>query len=80
VNSIVTLRMVFILGIFQCLVALAILLSCRCVSGFKPAARLTKSAAFRRFFKYHCYYWWLFWISVAVHVFLALGINGNPFR
>ncbi len=79
-NSIVTLRIVFILGIFQTLVALAIFLSCRCVSGFKPAARLTRGTAFRKFFRYHCYYWWLFWISVAAHVFLAVGLTGNPFK
>jgi hypothetical protein len=80
VNPVLTLRLVLILGVFQTLVALAIFLSCRCVSGFKPASRLTRSVAFRKFFKYHCYYWWLFWISVAVHVLLAISITGNPFR
>jgi hypothetical protein len=79
-HSIVALRLVFILGIFQSLVALGILVSCRCVSGFKSAAWLTKTTAFRKFFKYHCYYWWAFWVSVAVHVFLAINLTGNPFK
>jgi hypothetical protein len=79
-NSITTLRIVLILGVFQGIVALAIFLSCRCFNGFKPVARVTKSPAFRKFFKYHCYFWWLFLVSVAVHVFLAISLTGNPFQ
>ena len=71
-NTIVTLRIIFSLGIFQGLMAIVIFLSCRCVNGFRLGSKLMKYSAFRRFFKYHTFFWWPFWISVVAHVVLAI--------
>ena len=78
-NNLVILRIVFILGIFQGLMALVILLSCRCMTGFPFGAKLMKNTSFRKFFKYHCYFWWPFWVSVAAHIALAAKLVGFPF-
>jgi len=73
------LKVIFALGLFQGLVAIVILLSCRCFSGFPLGAKLMKNPAYRKFFKYHCYLWWPFFASVVVHMILAIRWAGFPF-
>jgi hypothetical protein len=35
--------------------------------------------AYQRFYRYHCYYWWLFWASVVAHAIFAIQRVGVPF-
>ena len=67
-------RLIFILGIINITTGLLVLLSCRCIP--RISGRLMQYAAYRRFFQYHCYIWWVFWTSVIVHASLAIGITG----
>jgi hypothetical protein len=78
-TAIVQLRIIFVLGILQGITAILILLSCRCFGGISLGAKLLKYPVFRKFYKYHCYLWWPFWISVVVHVVLAINLMGFPF-
>ncbi|MCH8329041.1 MAG: hypothetical protein IIB81_01465 [Nanoarchaeota archaeon] len=68
----------YLLGYANIIGLLLVLFSCRCIMGIKPET-LSKSNFYTKFYKYHCYYWWFFIISVALHAVLAVTAFGNPF-
>lgn len=78
-DSIVALRVIFILGIINLVAGILVLFSCRCVPGLKITHRLMQYRAYTRFYKYHCYIWWVFWLSVIVHAVFAIMFSGIPF-
>ena len=71
--------MVFILGMVNLVTVLAIVLSCRCIPGLAIVGKLMKYPAYKRFYKYHCYFWWVLWPSVVVHAIFAISLIGVPF-
>lgn len=82
-HSLVVARLIFILGIVNLTMGLLIIVSCRClpgfkVSNFKVGATLMRYSAFKKLFGLHCYLWAIFWPSVIVHAFLALMFFGWP--
>ncbi len=78
-QSVLAARLILILGIINLASISLIFLSCRCIPGWKLTRRLTKYRAYKRFFQYHCYIWWVFWPSVIVHAVFAVGVAGIPF-
>jgi hypothetical protein len=78
-QSITAARLVFILGITNLVTGGLVLLSCRCIPGSKVTGNLMKYQAYKRFYRYHCYIWWVFLISVAVHAVFAIGFYGVHF-
>ncbi len=72
-------RILFILGIVNLAAGLLLFFSCRCLPGAKIGKGLMKHGWYQKFFKLHCYLWWVFWASVAVHAILALIYIGWPF-
>lgn len=78
-SGLVALRMLFILGIVNVVAGLAIFFTCRCLPGSKIGKGLMKHHWYQRFFKFHCYIWWIFWASVMVHAILAIKYIGWPF-
>ena len=78
-NPLAATRILFILGIINLVTGLAVFFSCRCFPGSKIGKGLMKYGWFRRFFKLHCYIWWVFWISVVLHALLAIIYNGWAF-
>ena len=77
--EIIITRLVVILGIVNVVMALSIVLTCRCIPGLKITGNLMQYTAYRRFYKYHCYLWWVFWPSVIVHSILVIVFLGLPF-
>jgi len=71
-------RLIFILGIVNLVFGFIIFFSCRCIPSWKLTGSLMKYAAYRQFFKYHCYIWWIFWPSVIVHAIFAIVFFGVP--
>lgn len=69
-------RLVFILGITNIIGLLLVVFSCRCMLGLRGG--LGQSRRYMRFYRYHCYYWWLFIISVLLHSLVAIGVYGVP--
>ncbi len=78
-NTLVAMRILFILGIINLLTGLAIFFSCRCLPGSRLGQGLMKHRWYQRYFKFHCYIWWIFWASVVVHAILAIKYLGWPF-
>ena len=69
----------YLLGYANILGLILVLFSCRCIMGTKPQT-LSKSKFYMKFYSYHCYYWWFFIVSVALHALLAITAFGNPFQ
>jgi len=78
-QSIVSARLIFVLGIVNLVFGILVFFSCRCLGGSIIGNRLMKYAAFKRFYRYHCYIWWVLWVSVVVHAVFAIGFMGVPF-
>ncbi len=74
-------RIVFVLGIVNLVTLSLIYLTCRCIPGSKIAritGNLMQYSAYKRFFGYHCYFWWILWISVITHALLGISLLGIP--
>lgn len=72
-------QLVFILGITNVISFLLILLTCRCLVGFKFLKKPLVNKFFSKLYKWHCIYWIIFILSVLAHTILAFRIYGNPF-
>jgi hypothetical protein len=78
-SGLVTIRILFILGIVNLVTGLAIFFTCRCLPGSKIGRGLMKRRWYQGFFKFHCYIWWIFWASVIVHAVFTIKYIGWPF-
>lgn len=72
-------KLVFILGIINILSILLVFFSCRCMAGIKLVNKMLQYEWYKKYYSKHCYYWWIFVISVLLHTILAFLIFGNPF-
>lgn len=79
IQSIAIARTIFILAIINLVTGALISLSCRCVPGMAWGALLMQTDWFRQYYRFHCYIWWVFWLSVLVHAVLAILFMGLPF-
>jgi len=52
---------------------LLVFFTCRCLPGFKFAHGLMRNKNYLNFYKFHCYLWLLFLISVMVHAVFAIN-------
>lgn len=65
-------KIIFVLGITNLSSGILIFFSCRCLGGSAIGGRLMKYAFYQRYYRFHCYIWWVFWISVMAHATLAI--------
>jgi hypothetical protein len=72
-------RLIFVLGAVNFLTLAALFLSCRCMGSREPFSRLFRFKIFANFYKFHCYYWLILWISVVTHLVIAIKVLGIPF-
>jgi|TARA_Y100000310_G_scaffold141404_1_gene140868 hypothetical protein len=72
-------QLIFIFGIINVISIILVFFSCRCLVGAKLVKRLWQYDWYKKFYKMHCYYWWLFIISVLLHTILAFYVFGIPF-
>lgn len=78
-ESLFSARLIFILGIINLVSGVLVVFTCRCIPGLRIASTLMQNVTYKQFYKYHCYIWWIFWISVIVHAIFAIGFMGVPF-
>lgn len=71
-------RIIFVLGVVNLITGVMILFTCRCIAGARIVGKLMAYPHYQRFFSYHCYIWWAFWVSVIVHAILAILLSGIP--
>ena len=72
-------RLILILGIVNFVTGFLLLFTCRVIPAFKPTRGLMQHAFYKSFYRYHVYLWWIFWVSVIVHVIFAINFLGWPF-
>ena len=72
-------KLVFVLGIINLLSGLLVLFTCRCIPVLRISGNITKNYIYRKIYRYHCYIWWVFWISVVVHAVFAIAFYSIPF-
>ncbi|OGN99049.1 MAG: hypothetical protein A2Y58_00445 [Chloroflexi bacterium RBG_13_51_52] len=79
ISALVATRILFVLGIVNVITGLLIFFSYRCLPGSKLGKNLMKYRWYQKYFKLHCYIWWIFWLSVIVHAIFAIVYIGWPF-
>ena len=71
-------KLSYILGITNLISMGLVFFSCRCLVGSWFVKRMMKYDSYKKFYNGHCYYWWIFAISVILHAVLAITAYGNP--
>jgi hypothetical protein len=77
--AIIAPKIVFILGIINLLTGLTLYFSCRCIPMGKRGKQLMQKEWFKKYYKYHCVIWKIFWPSVIIHIVLAIMVFRIPF-
>jgi hypothetical protein len=77
ISDAILLRILFFAGITNILFILMTFFSCRCMAGKKITEKLFRHFWYKKFYSNHCYYWWLFYISVIIHTSIAFYLFGN---
>ena len=78
-HSVFASRLILILGFVNLVTGFLLLFTCRVIPAFKPTRGLMQHALYKSFYRYHVYLWWIFWISVIVHMVFAMNYLGWPF-
>ncbi|OGY17390.1 MAG: hypothetical protein A2784_02835 [Candidatus Chisholmbacteria bacterium RIFCSPHIGHO2_01_FULL_48_12] len=78
--NLLSIQAIYLLGISNLVFLVLVLLSCRCFVGTKVYLTLLSKTWFKKFYQYHCWYWWGFIISVLLHTLLAFLLFGFPFK
>ncbi len=71
-------QVIYVLGVINIVSGLFILFSCRCML-YTLVGKMQKYSWYRRFYRMHNIYWWIFFASVFLHSTLAFIFFGNPF-
>lgn len=69
----------FILGITNIIFLFLVFFTCRCLMGKRLTEFFWKNAWYQKIYSItHCYWWWLFFISVALHAIIAIWTFSIP--
>ncbi len=79
INPETGLKLLSLLGFTNLLFLLLVISSCRCMGMNKFTMGLMHSPRYLKFFNLHCYFWYCFLASVALHATLAIYLFGIPF-
>jgi hypothetical protein len=71
IDPLIGYQLIPILGWLNIIGLSLVLLSCRCLLGINFSSKLYQYGWYKRFYKYHCLYWYLFIGSVLFHTILA---------
>jgi len=72
-------RVLFTSGLVVLVMAVFIMLSCRCVPAKGGLSAIRRAPWFQGLFKRHCTLWVVFVVALVVHVVFAAGFLGLPF-
>ncbi len=73
-DFLIDIKILYLLGLSNLLFFFLIFLSCRCVMGRQVFEWLWKNSWYQKFYAYHCYLWWGFFLSVLAHTLIALAL------
>ena len=72
-HSQTALDIILAFSISNIILGVLVFFTCRCLPGFQFARGLMQNKNYLRFYKYHCYLWLLFLISVMIHATFAIN-------
>jgi hypothetical protein len=78
-SVIIEARIVFVTAMINLAAIALILFSCRCINTWKLTSVINKHAWFKKFFRWHCYLWFILLPSLVLHAVLAIRLLGVPF-
>ncbi|MFA5078761.1 MAG: hypothetical protein WC541_04675 [Dehalococcoidia bacterium] len=64
---------ILVFAVCNIVLGLLVFFSCRCLPGFKFARGLMQNKNYINFYKFHCYLWLFFLISVMIHAVFAIN-------
>tara|TARA_Y100000310_G_scaffold324587_1_gene386609 strand:- start:42 stop:287 length:246 start_codon:yes stop_codon:yes gene_type:complete len=79
INPELGIKLIYILGITNILSIILVMFTCRCMGLYRLTNKLFQYPWFQKIYSKHCWYWYIFIISVFAHTILAFKILGNPF-
>jgi len=65
--------MILVFAVSNIVLGVLVFFTCRCLPGFQFARGLMHNKTYLKFYKYHCYVWLVFLISVMVHATFAIN-------
>lgn len=72
-------RITLLFGVINIITLLLVFFSCRCLVGSKFIKGMWDHKWYQKYYRSHCYYWWIFMTSVILHTVFAIITFGNPF-
>jgi len=75
----IMLKIVFVTAMINLISVLLVLTTCRCMNMWKLTSSLNKHAWYKRYFRWHCYIWYVFVPSLIIHAIFAIRVMGFPF-
>jgi cytochrome b561 len=75
----IAMKLIIGLGIAAGVTGLLIYFSCRCFPAWKYSKKITNNAGYKKFFKIHCNFWWLFWALIIMHILAVIFYFYTPF-
>lgn len=72
-------KITYIFGIINIIGLLLVFFTCRCLMGKRITEFLWRRQWYQRVYQTHGIWWWVFFISVVLHIIFALIAYGNPF-
>ena len=72
-HSATALTIILAFSISNIVLGILVFFTCRCMPGFQFAHGLMKNKYYLKFYKYHCYLWLLFLVSVMIHATFAIN-------
>jgi hypothetical protein len=81
ISALTATRVIIALGIVNLTTGLLVFFSCRCLPGSwaTKGLGLMKRGWYQKYYKVHCYIWWIFWGSVVTHAIFVMVYLGWPF-
>lgn len=73
-------KIMFLLGLTNLISMFLVFFSCRCMVGINFVNKMFKYKCYQKYYSKHCYYWWIFFTSVILHVILGFLVFGIPFK
>lgn len=78
INPLADAQVSFATGIVNIVALLLVLATCRCAPVRLPEP-VRRMNSYQVLLKYHCWYWWVFLLSVILHAVFAVSAFGVPF-
>jgi hypothetical protein len=76
----IALKIIFVSAIVNLILLILLSLSCRCVPMIGHlGSKLMTYRHFQGFYKLHCYFWIVLWVSIVIHAVFAVILIGFPF-